>query len=77
MSMSKALAKAIEARDKADDDITRILVQDYPVGDPITWDRNGIHTGVVVMHSSMGQQIKVKSSKSGKEYWIYCDGIVS
>lgn len=73
--MSKSLAVALEKRDKAEQNVEKVLRRDYPVGSEVTWKRNGIHRGVVV-HEGSGDRVKVKNDKSGFEYWIYAYCIV-
>jgi hypothetical protein len=72
--MSKALTKAIDEHKKTAAEMVRVLKRDYPEGGPIRWDRNGIHSGTVVMHSG-GKRIKVRNERTGKEFWIYAYSI--
>ena len=74
--MSKALKKAVERHRKTSAEMVEVLERDYPVGAPISWDRHGVRSGTVVMHSC-GKRIKVRNEVSGKEFWIYLYSIVS
>lgn len=73
--MSAALEKAIKHRAEASRNVGAILKRDYPLEAKVGWSRNGYHQGVVVHHDGHGR-IKVKSDRSGKEYWIGCEYIV-
>jgi len=73
--MSRALAKAVERHRKTSAEMIAVLKRDYPVGGLISWDRHGIHSGTVVLHSC-GERIKVRNERSEKEFWIYLHSIV-
>jgi len=74
--MSNALAKAVQRHRKTSAAMIAVLERDYPVGGLISWERNGVHSGTVVMHSR-GERIKVKNDRSGKEFWIYLYSIIA
>jgi hypothetical protein len=68
--MSKALARAIDCRDKAERRVDLVLKRDYPPETSLKWMRNGLHEGVVIQNG-YGDRIKVKNDRTGKELWIY------
>ena len=74
--MSKALARALEGRRKAQAAIDQVLKRDYPSGVEVTWKRNGIHEGTVVFYGGFGDRIKVKNANTGRELWIHAYCIV-
>lgn len=74
--MSRALARALEGRRKAQDIIDKVLKRDYPSGTEVAWKRNGIHEGTVVFYGGFGDRIKVRNAKTGRELWIHAYCIV-
>lgn len=73
--MSKALAKALDRRSKANDNITRVLKRDYPVRRKVTWRKNGLHSGHVLDHD-YGDRIKVANKRTKNAVWISAYDIV-
>lgn len=73
--MSKALARALDDRSKAEAKIEGVLKDDYPVNASVVWKRNGLHDGIVIQHGC-GDRIKVRNVQSGRELWIYAYCIV-
>ncbi len=67
--MVKQLAEALRQKRKAQDNVASVMRQEYPIGAPISWDRNGIHDGKVVSHGYQ-DRIKVRNSHTGNEFWI-------
>lgn len=73
--MSKALARALKDRDKAETEVDRVLKRDYPPGTEVTWSKNGVHDGIVIMNGD-GDRIKVRNQKTNREFWIYAYTII-
>lgn len=73
--MSKALARALTDRSKAEAQVDRILKRDYPPGAEVVWKKNGIHKGIVIQNG-YGDRIKVKNERTNREFWVYAYTII-
>ena len=75
--MTTRLRNAIQERGAAEQLISRVLREDYPKGALIKWERNGlVHSGTVLDHGGF-DKIKIRSARTGAEYWLYADRIVA
>ncbi|WP_407155204.1 hypothetical protein [Bradyrhizobium sp. STM 3557] len=68
--MSLRLIQAREALRAAGREIQRALAEDYPVGAPVRWVRNGhVYTGIVRSHGFCGR-VLVQRDGMPRPYWI-------
>lgn len=74
--MSESLVRALDRRLLAERDVMEILRRDYPVGHRVAWERSGVHEGIVVSHG-YDDRIKVRNTRTRKEFWIYAFHIVN
>lgn len=73
--MSQQLANMLEALETAGENVAKALVNDYPVGGSVSWERGGkIYTGHVTGHS-YSDRIKVMNGTTLADYWIHASDI--
>lgn len=67
---------ALQERQRANENLERVLRECFPVSAPIAWECNkAICHGVVVTHA-YGERIKVRNEVSNTEYFIHAYRIV-
>lgn len=72
--MSERLIQARAAVRAAEQQLEKVLREDYPVGGAVRWLRNGAHQGEVLWHG-FADRLRVKNAASGKSLWIIAGDI--
>ncbi|MGY3392969.1 hypothetical protein ACVWW6_005560 [Bradyrhizobium sp. USDA 3311] len=68
--MSSKLVVAAAMRRKAEQNLHKVLREEYPIGGKVRWVYNGhLRNGTVITHS-YGDRIRVRNDLSGATYWI-------
>ncbi|MEE9598180.1 MAG: hypothetical protein V3V96_15520 [Acidiferrobacterales bacterium] len=76
--MNLKVRNALRAIDDARSRLRYILMNEYPIGTSIEWQRGTaqVAEGLVLEYAPEGNRVKVRNTFSGKEFWIYARDIV-